>query len=403
MKVLMINSVCGTGSTGRICTDIAKLLLAAGHECKIVYGRGSAKGDFPNSIRVGTDFSVKINALCSRLLDNEGFNAQASTKELVKIIKEYDPDLIHLHNLHGYFLNIPILFSYLKNEFRGKVLWNLYDCWSFTGHCAHFDFVKCDQWESGCLRCAYKHRYPKSIGLSNAKTNYIKKKKYISGIDNLSIVVPSKWLDKVVSRSFLKEYTRRIMPNGINLDNFYPVEKVSKSKWGIDENKFIILGVSSFWTETKGVEYFIKLARDISQTQCQIVLVGNIHETKLPSNILHIPATNDIKELCELYTAADVFVNPTLQETQGLTTIEAFACGTPAIVFNSGGAAECVDDTCGIIVEKNNYEQLRDSILRVQNGEVKFDSQSCINVAQKYDTKKLYYEFIKLYESIVKE
>ena len=259
MKVLMINSVCGIGSTGRICTDIANLLIDAGHQCKVIYGRGQPPKNFSHAIRFNNDFSVKINALKSRFFDNEGFNAKRGTRKIVKFIREYSPDIIHLHNLHGYYINLPILFKYLKNEFKGKVLWNLYDCWSFTGHCSHFDFVKCQKWQTGCVGCKHKKRYPKAIGKSRSKRNYLKKKELLTGLDNLTIIAPSKWLDSVVANSYLSEYPRRILPNGIDLNKFYPIVDAEKAKLGLDENKFTILGVSSFWTETKGVEYLIKL------------------------------------------------------------------------------------------------------------------------------------------------
>lgn len=403
MKVLMINSVCGIGSTGRICTDIANLLLKAGHECKIVYGRGKAPDGFQHAVRYSSNFSIKVNALLARIFDNEGFNAKRSTKKIIRLIEGYNPDIIHLHNLHGYFLNVPILFNYLKRKFKGKIFWSLYDCWSFTGHCAHFDFVRCGQWETGCQGCAYRHRYPKSVGVSRSRSNYIKKKKHITGLTNLEIIVPSRWLDGIVSRSFLKDYQRMVLPNGIDIGKFYPfIEDDNLQLRGIDRKKFIILGVSNFWTETKGVEYFVKLAQDLPGNKYQVVLVGNMYETKLPSNILHIPATNNIQELCALYTVADVFVNPTLQETQGLTTIEAFACGTPAIVFNSGGAAECVDQTCGIALQKGDYQGLIKTIAKMQSGEIRFQKEDCIRVSKKYDAEKIYREFVSLYEESIR-
>lgn len=401
MKVLMINSVCGIRSTGRICTDIAELLKEQGHECKIAYGRENVPEQYQKyAVRIGGEIDTYLHALKSRFFDCVGFGSKSATRRLIKFIKEYDPDIIHLHNLHGYYIHIGLLFHFLR-ECNKPVLWSFYDCWAFTGHCAHFDFNKCEQWKTGCKKCAYKQEYPKAL-FSKAKYNYKKKKQLFTGLPKLQLIVPSHWMKSMVNQSYMSDYPIRVLPNGIDLNTFGVIETPFRLDNGL-MGKFVILGVSSFWNKMKGIDFFNRLANDLDEKRFQIVLVGKAEEGSLSDKILHIPATNNIKELCVLYTAVDVFVNPTLQETQGLTTVEAFACGTPAIVFNSGGAAECVDATCGIVVERGDYQNLLNSVLRVQCGEVKFDKHDCIRVAQKYEAQRLYQDFLALYENTIKE
>lgn len=401
MKILMINSVCGIRSTGRICTDIAELLEEQGHVCKIAYGRESVPEKYQRyAVKIGCKTGVYGHAIKSRIFDCVGFSSKRATRKLIKQIKAYNPDIIHLHNLHGYYIHVGLLFRFLR-EYNRPVLWSFYDCWSFTGHCAHFDFYGCEQWKTGCKKCAYKREYPKSI-FSRARYNYKKKGQLFTGLPNLQLIVPSHWMKSVATQSYMKDYTIRVLPNGIDLNAFRGIESDFKTKKGLTD-KFIILGVSSFWNKMKGLEFFNRLAKDLDEKSFQIVLVGQAEEGSVSEKILHIPATNNMQELCALYTSADVFVNPTLQETQGLTTVEAFACGTPAIVFNSGGAAECVDETCGLVVARGDYQNLLNSVLRVQCGEVKFDKQDCIRIAQKYEAQRLYQDFVELYENIIKE
>lgn len=401
MKVLMINSVCGIRSTGRICTDIAELLEKQGHDCKIAYGRENVPEKYQKySVKVGKRINIYVHALKARLFDSAGFSSKRATQKLIKRIIKYDPDIIHLHNLHGYYIHVGLLFDFLK-KYNKPIFWSFYDCWSFTGHCSHFDFNQCAQWKMGCEVCAYKYEYPKSL-FSRAKYNYKKKKQLFSHLPKLQLIVPSHWMKSMVRQSYMRDYSIQVLPNGIDLNVFGAIDTTFRLDNRVTD-KFVILGVSSFWNKMKGLEFFNRLANDLDKKKFQIVLVGKAEDGSLSDKILHIPATNNIKELCALYTAADVFVNPTLQETQGLTTVEAFACGTPAIVFNSGGAAECVDETCGLVVDRGDYQSLLNGIIRMQLGEVSFDKQECIRVAKKYDAQKLYQNFIKLYEDIIEE
>ena len=399
MRVLMINSVCGIRSTGRICTDLADILEKKGHEVKIAYGRDTVPEKYKKYVlKIGNKVSVYAHALKARIFDEAGFGSKSATRKFIKKIKEYDPDIIHLHNLHGYYLHLGEFFKFLK-EYNKPILWSFYDCWAFTGHCAHFDFNACGQWKQGCTKCKFKQEYPTSL-LSKSAKNYQRKKALFLNVPNLQIIVPSLWMQRMVRNSYMQKYPVHVFPNGIDINSFVPTKSDFRAKNDLEE-KFVVLGVASFWTQMKGLDVFNRLAEDLDEGEFQIVLVGKADKETLSPKILHISATNNIQELCALYTMANVFINPTLQETQGLTTVEAFACGTPAIVYHSGGVAECVDDTCGLVVERGDYNNLLEAILCMQQGRVSFNRNNCICVAQKYEVKRLYQQFIKLYEDII--
>ena len=349
MKILQINSVCGVGSTGRIATDLYKVLEEQGHECKIAYGRGTAPEGI-DSIKIGSNLDNYTHVFKTRVFDKHGFGSVNATKKFIEEVKEYDPDIIHLHNIHGYYINIEILFNYLK-EANKPVVWTLHDCWAFTGHCAYFDYVGCDKWKSGCNKCPQKQGYPTSNIIDNSKFNYENKRKLFTSMKNMTIVTPSKWLANLLKESFLDKYPVEVINNGIDLNVFKPTESNFKEKYNL-QGKFIVLGVASVWEERKGLKYFIELSKELSD-DFKIVIVGVNEKQKkeLPQNIIAITRTNNIKELAEVYTAADVFVNPTLEDNFPTTNLESLACGTPVITFNTGGSIESIDDNTGSIIE----------------------------------------------------
>ena len=341
MKVLMINSVCGIGSTGRICTDIADELTENGHECKIAFGRKAVPERYQKyAYRITSEGGVKINALKARLFDNEGFNAARATKKLISFIEEYNPDVIHLHNLHGYYLNVEVLFDYLKKADK-KVVWTLHDCWAFTGHCAYFDYPACGKWKINCCGCSRLNDYPKAI-IDRSERNLAKKKEIFRGVKNLTVVTPSKWLAELVKQSFLGEYLIEVINNGIDSAVFRPTESNFKEKNGLSGKK-IILGVANIWDARKGLGDFISLSKKISDDY-RIVIVG-LDEKQLgmlPENILGITRTSSAKELAEIYTAADVLFNPTYEDNYPTVNLEAQACGTPVVTYDTGGSGESV-------------------------------------------------------------
>ena len=380
----MINSVCGVGSTGRICTDIADMLISQGHECKIAYGRGEVPEKYRDiSVRIGSTFKIYCNVLKSRIFDNEGFNAVGATKKLVRWIKEYDPDVIHLHNIHGYYLNVKILFDYLKTSGK-KIIWTLHDCWAFTGHCTHFQVPHCDKWQTECGKCIRAKDYPKAI-YSHAKRNYRRKKRAFCEVPNLTIVTPSKWLAGVVGQSFLSEYQTVVINNGIDLSVFKPTESDFRERYGLTGKK-IILGVAGVWTKKKGFNDFLELAKLIDDSY-RIVLVGvNDKQLKmLPSNVIGIKRTNNVKELAEIYTAADVLFNPTYEDNYPTVNLEAQACGTPVITYPTGGSVESVPS--GNVVNSVNelYGLLR-------------SSKELVIAKTSFSKQEKYSDYVRLYE-----
>ncbi|MBR6657601.1 MAG: glycosyltransferase [Oscillospiraceae bacterium] len=347
MKILFINSVCGIRSTGRICTDLAEKYIKQGHDVRIAYGRESVPEKYKDiAVRIGKKADVYFSGFCSRVFDNEGFNSVRATKEFLAWAEKYDPDMLWLHNLHGYYINIKMLFDWIKSRPDMQVKWTLHDCWAFTGHCPHFSFVKCEQWKKGCTRCCQKHGYPKSIFFDNSKTNYEKKKKTFCCVKKMTIIVPSYWLADLVKQSFLRDYPVEVIHNTIDTSVYKPTPSNFRKRYGL-EDKIIVLGVASAWSKAKGLDDFIELSKMLD-CKYKIVLVGIPPKMKkrLPQNIITISRTNNTVELAEIYTAADIFVNPSKEETFGLTTLEAVSCGTEAIVYKNTACEEVID-LCG--------------------------------------------------------
>ena len=356
----MINSVCGIGSTGRICTDIARRLEADGHDCLIAYGRGTVPEQYQRyAIKIGNKLDVCLHGVQARIFDNAGFGSKHATKMLIRKIEEYNPDVIHLHNLHGYYINIEILFAYLKKASK-PVIWTLHDCWPFTGHCVHFDAAKCFRWLSGCGDCPQLRTYPKTYGLDRTKTWYQRKKECFSGVADLTIIVPSEWLAHRVKQSFLKEYPLEISHNQIDANIFKPTDSDFREQYGL-EGKFVILGVANVWNKTKGLSDFCELRKKLDD-KFAIVLVGITEKEriKLPPGIITLPRTANSKKLAEIYSASDVFVNPTHQDTYPTVNLEARACGIPVITYDVGGSPESAGGK--YIVRENNIDGLVDQI-----------------------------------------
>lgn len=397
MKVLQINSVCGIGSTGRIATDIHSMLIVQDYENYIAFGREIPKYS-NNTIRIGTKLDNYAHVAKTRLIDKHGFGSKKATIKFIEKVKRLDPDIIHLHNIHGYYINIDILFDYLK-ESNKPVIWTLHDCWAFTGHCVHFDYVGCKKWIDGCYDCPEKNSYPASLIIDNSKSNYIKKKEIFTGIKNLTVVTPSNWLADLVKQSFLNEYPVKVINNGIDLDVFKPINSDFRENHNAND-KFIILGVANVWNRRKGLDYFIELSKRLNFDEI-IIIVGLTEKQKsqLPDNIIGINKTKNTKELAEIYTAADVFINPTLEEVMGMTNVEALACGTPVITFQTGGSVECIDFNTGFIVKKGNIEELLSAIKKIKLVGKNVFIKECIKRAKKlYDKKHRFNDYINLYE-----
>lgn len=388
MKILMINSVCGLGSTGRICTDLAVALESKGHEVKIAYGRGNVPEKFQRyALKIGNLFELVMHGLKARLLDGAGLGSKKATRKLVQWIQEYNPDVIHLHNLHGYYINVEILFAYLKTCNK-KIIWTLHDCWAYTGHSAYCDMVGCRKWENGCENCPQLSEYPKSF-IDQSKRNYRLKKCIFSGVPQLEIVTPSEWLAEQARKTFLNEYKIRVIQNGIDTSVFCPTDGTFRKDNDL-ENKFVILGVSNIWNQMKGFNDYIKLASMLPE-KFRIVLVGvtKKQKKKLSGNMIGIERTSNQKELAELYTAANCFLNLTYCDTYPTVNLEALACGTPVITYNTGGSPESAGQSA-VVLNKGDIHAAVEFFQRSNKlGQV-------TSMVKTHD--QMLYEYMKIYD-----
>lgn len=404
MKVLQINTTVNTTSTGRIAEEIGQTLMDQGYESVIAYRKAGPAGSLSDLIKIGNTFDMYLHGVKSRLLDRHGFGSKNPTKSLIKEIERVNPDVIGLHNIHGYYLNIEILFNHLKSV-QKPVVWTFHDCWPFTGHCAYFDFVNCEKWKTECSSCPLTHAYPTSWHIDNSTKNFYDKKKIFTGLKNLTIVTPSKWLKNLVKQSFLKDYPVEVINNGIDLKRFKPVKTESIiEKYSLNGYK-IVLGVASVWDRRKGLDHFIELAK-LMDDDIRIVLVGLDKKQiqSLPQNIIGVERTESVEELAALYSCADVFVNPTLVDNFPTTNLEALACGTPVITYDTGGSPEAVDDETGIVVDKGNVGGLQESIMAIlDNSKVNYGRICRERAENYYDKKDRYDDYLHLYRGMIKD
>lgn len=395
MKIVMINSVT-YGSTGKIMLQIAETARAAGHEAYVCYPKGRHNPKvLENSIPIGGRFSEDFHLIMDRFTGLNGCFSIVATRRFIQKLKKIKPDVIHLHNLHNCYINLKLLFNYIKKE-NIRVIWTLHDCWAFTGHCPYFDMANCNKWKTGCFQCPLFREYPKSF-TDNSKKMYKLKKSWFTGIEDMTLVTPSKWLAELVKQSFLKEYPVQVIHNGIDLSVFQPTESDFRKKYRL-ENKTILLGVAFGWEKRKGLDVFIQLADELDE-RFQIVLVGTDDrvDKQLPDHIISIHRTQDQHELAGIYSTADIFVNPTKEEVFGMVNVEALACGTPVITYRSGGSPESLDTTCGCTVEKDSYEALCTEIRRVAI-QRPFTSESCVQRAAVFERRECFMDYLDLYK-----
>lgn len=386
-KVLFINSVCN-GSTGKICKDLYDLASENGYECCIAFGRGENPSDY-NTYKIGTDKDVNIHALLTRTLDMHGLGSKKATLKFIEKIDEFKPDIVHLHNIHGYYVNVPILFDYLKKHSNIQTIWTLHDCWPFTGHCAYFTYSKCDKWKNSCNHCPSKKDYPSSLFLDLSKKNYIWKKATFSDANNITLVTPSLWLKKLTQESFLSNLPCLTINNGINTNIFKPNKALSKV------DKRVILGVANIWDNRKGLIYFQELYKILNKDKYQIVLVGLSDDQikSLPNDIIKIKRTNNVQELVDLYSSADIFFNPTLEDNYPTVNLEAQACGTPVLTFDSGGSAETLISTSKVVKDVEEVKYIIETDNNIKDN-FKID-------LTKLEAKYLFMEYISLYEKAI--
>ena len=381
-RVAFINDV-SYGSTGKIVKGIASVARKNNMEPFIYFGwtKKYRKSDREDTM-VGSFLGKFFHMYWSRITGKKGCYSKRDTKKLIKKLDKFKPGVINLHILHASGTNLPMLFNYIKKN-NIKVVWTFHDCWAFTGHCPHFIIAKCDKWKTGCYECPQYRGYPYSY-VDKSKKMYQLKKEWFTGINDMTIVTPSKWLGELVKESFLKDYPVEIINNGIDLTLFKPTESNFREKYNL-QNKKIVLGISLGWTNKKGLDVFCELSKRLP-SDYQIVLVGTddkIDKT-LPSNIISIHRTANQQELAMIYSASDVFVNPTREDTFPTVNIESLACGTPIVTFKTGGSPEILDDTCGIVVDVDDIDAMEKSILDVCENN-KFSSEACLKRASQFD------------------
>lgn len=394
MKVLFVNLVYGVGSTGKIIADMMEVLKRSGHDAKALYGTGE-KSDDPDAVRVSGKPGYYFHNAVSRFTDHAGLYSWAATRKLIREIRAFSPDVIHLHTLHGFYVNYEMLFRFLKQA-GVPVIWTLHDCWAFTGHCTHFSQANCTQWQTLCRDCRLLCRYPHCYGRGDVTRNYLRKKAAFTGVTNLTLTTPSQWLADQAAHSFLRDYPCVVVPNGIDRAVFHPRPSGLRAAYHL-QNKKIILGVANAWNARKGLPDMLALAERLGAAY-QVVLIG-LTERQLPHippNVLGLLRTADRTELAQWYTAANVFVNPTYEETFGLTTVEAQACGTPAVVYATDGCPETLLTEDSVLVAQGDREALVRAVREVAQRGVCVDDHA----ADRLDKNRAYEKYIQLYERV---
>ncbi len=408
MRLLQINPVMrGNTSTGRIMREIGEVAMAAGWESYIAYSGGRDGEKIPSSsvkIPVGGKLSVAWHGLVTRMADRHGLASNIATRRFIRRVEELKPDIIHIHNVHGYFLNYRIFFDWLSRS-GIPVVWTIHDCWLYTGHCYYYSFVRCDRWLSGCGDCSQKSKFPKSWFIDASGKNYITKKEAFTKMpkDKLTFIPVSDWIRGEMSRSFLKDFDYQVIHNGVDTDVFKPsdTEEVIR-KYGL-EGKKIILGLASIWSGEKGLGDFLKMSEMLAEDEI-IVLVGLKPEQMkgLPDNIKGIAKTENVAQLAQLYSAATAFVNPTWQDNYPTVNLEAIACGTPVVTYRTGGSIEAVTPETGIIIEQGDVSGLLEAVRKIAEKGKENYSQACRSYAKaNFRKEDRYADYLKLYQKLL--
>lgn len=403
MRIVQINGG-AKGSTGKIMMGIAEVARAQGHEVMCaspITTTNRDAGEDCGYYRIGTFNSRRVNVVLARITGFNGCFAWFETYKLLKKIDEFKPDIIHLHNLHDSYINLPMLFSYIKKH-NVPTVWTLHDCWAFTGQCPYFTIVKCDKWKAGCYGCPQYKAYPSSL-YDNTKRMWQLKKKWFTGVKNMTIVTPSEWLAGLAKESYLKEYPIQVINNGIDLDVFKPTHSNFREQYGIPGDKYIVLGVSFAWGYRKGLDCFVEMAEKLGE-RYQIVLVGTDDEIdkNLPQRIISIHRTQNQKELAEIYSAADVFAMPTREENYPTVNMEAIACGTPVVTFDTGGSPEMLDEKVDRVVPVDDVNIMMSEIRKICEN-MRLSSEAFRSKAKEYIMEDRFLEYMDLYKSMHSE
>jgi len=402
LRILQLNTVCGAKSTGRIAWEIAKLVEKDGGECYIACGAGYVPED-AKAFAYHTIKPIKRKAysLIRKLFDAEGYFNISGTKELIRQIEIFEPDVIHIHNLHGCYLHLKTLFGYLAKK-DIPVVWTLHDCWPFTGHCAYFDYSGCEKWKTGCHDCPQLKSYPECVGVDGSRRNYQLKKELFLGLKNLTMVAPCQWMKEPLSQSFLKNVPVRVIYNGVDLNGFTPTPGDLRQRYGLENSK-VAVAVASDWDERKGLRFLLEAAQKLGD-EYRFVVIGLSHEQveKLPGGMIGIEHTANVEELAQWYTTADCLVNPSLEDNMPMVNLEALACGTPIAMFRTGGCPEAVDERTGAVVEKGDVDGLCRAI-RSLCPKTDATKQACLARARSFDAKLTFEQYLALYKELCTE
>ena len=403
MKLLQINTVGNWGSTGRIAEEIGKVAQTYGWESYIACARNIRESS-SEIIRIGSSLGIYFNVIWNRIFDCDSPISKIATKKLISKIKEISPDVIHLHNTHGYYIHNYTLLKFLV-EYNRPVVWTLHDCWVLTGHCCYFEQIKCERWKTRCGDCPLKRDYPRSYVFDNSRKNHIKKTHFITNIKKLTFITCSQWLANLVQQSNLKKINTIVINNGIDIDTFKPVSIDLSAKFGYYKNKKTILSVASVWTKEKGFYHLLQI-RKILDDKYQMIVVGVSEKQKILLNqhgIIGIPRTENIEELVALYSFADIFINPTLIDNYPTVNLESIACGTPVITYDSGGAKETIiNENVGSVIQQGDMDALLESIEKFSYADPLLTQKNCREVAEKYFNKENIWEkYTSLYEELL--
>lgn len=404
MKILQLNTVYKNGgSTGRIVYDLQRIHEQSGIDSYVAYGFNTNNEAVKNTICLQCSFRRKWNILKCRLFARHGFYNATETKRLIRYMNEVKPDVIHLHNIHNHYVNVEMLFDYIKKH-EIPVVWTLHDCWPFTGWCAYFDYAQCDKWKTGCHHCPSKHDYPFTWFFDRSESNYLKKKVVFCGVKNLTLVTPSRWLADLTRESFLKEYPVEVIYNGADTDVFHPLETDLKNRLGIAGKK-MILAIAAKLAKRKGAEYLLQIPAKLRDDEVLVILgLTEGQVLSLPKEkCIGVTYTNSVQELAEYYSAADVFINPTLEDNFPTTNIEALACGTPIVTFKTGGSVEVIDEHTGFVVEQRDLDAMLGAVRKIlSKGKAHYQNHCCKKAANLYEKERQYMKYVELYRRIIK-
>ncbi|SEA55305.1 Glycosyltransferase involved in cell wall bisynthesis [Xylanibacter ruminicola] len=394
-KLLLINPAKNFGSTGKIVEQIGLLAESSGWEVKVAHSVRYARISRLKSMSFSSKIGERWHALWALLLDRQGLHSTIETRRLVQMIIDYQPDLIHLHNIHGYYINYIVLFKYLAS-IDVPVVWTMHDCWSFTGHCTYFDMVNCEKWKSQCYECQNLVNYPKAL-TDRSRKNFQQKKEQFTSLKNLTMIPVSNWLGELTRKSFMGKYPIHVIHNGIDLNVFRIL-----TNYQAKDTKKMVLGVSSNgFSGRKGLDDFVTLSK-ILPDEYQIVMIG-LHQdelAKIPINIVGMGRTANVEELVEYYNRAAVFINPTYSDNFPTTNLEALACGTPVVTYNTGGSPEAVDETTGIVVKQGDVKELASAIMKITNNPK--PSLVCRKRAvELFDKDRCFDAYLQLYDYLI--